>query len=211
MPDPEQIPRQLRAVEKHHRLAALGQLMAAEVDPSPYLADVALSLDHPEVSVRQVAAVVLGRIGAPAVGHLARALDPAQPAMIRMIVAGVLANLGAAAAPPVPPLCRGLTAPQDALRAIASFALARIGPASVPALRLMLQFSDPGTVTGAISALSQIGPGAGESLADLEAMAPRAPLAVQMACAAAEARISGGEPAADYRPAGRPARPYGGN
>ena len=191
MPDPEQIPRQLRAVEKHHRLAALGQLMAAEVDPSPYLADVALSLDHPEVSVRQLTAVVLGRIGAPAVGHLARALDPAQPDMIRIIVAGALANIGAPAAPAVRPLCRCLTASENDLRAIASFALARIGPASVPALRLMLQFSDPGTVTVAISALSQIGPGAGESLADLEAMAPRAPLAVQIACAAAAARISG--------------------
>jgi HEAT repeat protein len=140
-----------------NRLAALGQLMAADVDASPHLAEVAASLDHPEASVRQLAAVVLGRIGAPAVR----------------------------------PLCRCLTASEDGLRAIASFALGRIGPASVPALRLMLQFSDPRTVTSAVSALSQIGPAARESLADLEAMAPRAPLAVQMACAAAVARISG--------------------
>ena len=143
-----------------NRLAALGQLMAADVDPSPHLPDVAASLDHPEASVRQMAAAVLGKIGAPA-------------------------------APAVRPLCRCLTAPEDDLRAIASFALSRIGPAAVPALRLMLQFSDPRTVAAAAGALSQIGPQARESLADLEAMAPRAPLTVQMACAAAVARISG--------------------
>jgi HEAT repeat protein len=91
----------------------------------------------------------------------------------------------------VRPLCRCLTAPEDDLRTVAAFALARIGPASVPALRLMLQFSDPRTVSAAVSALSQIGPEAKESLADLEALAPRAPLPVQMACAAAVARISG--------------------
>jgi HEAT repeat protein len=143
-----------------NRLATLGQLMAADVDASPYLADVAASLGHAEVSVRQMAAAVLGKIGAPA-------------------------------AAAVRPLCRCLTAPEDDLRAVASFALARIGPAAVPALRLMLQFSDPRTVASAVGALSQIGPEARESLADLEALAPRAPLAVQMACAAAVARISG--------------------
>jgi HEAT repeat protein len=143
-----------------NRLATLGQLMAADVDASPHLADVAASLNHPEVPVRQMAAAVLGKIGAPA-------------------------------AAAVRPLCRCLTASEDDLRAIASFALARIGPASVPALRLMLQFSDPRTVTAVVGTLSQIGPGAAESLADLEAIAPGAPLAVQMACAAAVARISG--------------------
>jgi HEAT repeat protein len=143
-----------------NRLATLGHLMAADVDASPYLADVAASLDHPAVPVRQLAAAVLGKIGAPA-------------------------------AVAVRPLCRCLTAPEDDLRAVASFALARIGPAAVPALRLMLQFSDPRTVASAVGALSQIGPAARESLADLEALAPRASLAVQMACAAAVARISG--------------------
>jgi HEAT repeat protein len=191
MPDEAEIRRQLRAAEQHPRLAALGQLMAKDVDASPYLADVAASLDHAEVAVRQVAAVVLGRIGAPAVEHLARALDPAQPGMIRTVVAGVLGKIGAPAAAAVRPLCRCLTAPEDNLRAVASFALARIGPASVPALRLMLQFSDPRTVAAAVGALSQIGPEARESLADLEGIAPRSPLTVQMACAAAVARISG--------------------
>jgi HEAT repeat protein len=143
-----------------NRLATLGQLMAADVDASPYLAEVAASLERPEVPVRQLAAAVLGKIGAPA-------------------------------AAAVRPLCRCLTAPEDDLRAVAAFALARIGPASVPSLRLMLRFSDPRTVAGAVSALSQIGPAARESLADLEAMAPRSPLTVQMACAAAVARISG--------------------
>ena len=134
--------------------------MAKEVDASPYLAEVAASLDHKEVPVRQLAAAVLGKIGATAVAA-------------------------------VRPLCRCLTASEDDLRAVASFALARIGPASVPGLRLMLQFSDPRTVVAAVGALSQIGPEARESLADLETLAPRAPLAVQMACAAAVARISG--------------------
>jgi HEAT repeat protein len=55
----------------------------------------------------------------------------------------------------------------------------------------MLQFSDPRAVAAAAGALSQIGPAAAESLADLEALALRATLAVQMACAAAAARISG--------------------
>jgi HEAT repeat protein len=146
--------------EAQNRLGALGELMAADVDASPYLADVAASLDHAEVSVRQMAAAVLGKIGAPA-------------------------------AEAVRPLCRCLTAPQDELRAVAAFSLGRIGPAAVPALRLMLQFSDPRAVAAAVSALSQIGPEARESLADLEGTAPRAPLAVQMACAAAVARISG--------------------
>jgi HEAT repeat protein len=107
------------------------------------------------------------------------------------MAAAVLGNIGAPAAAAVRPLCRCLTAPEDDLRAIAAFALARIGPASVPALRLMLQFSDPRTVAAAVGALSQIGPEARESLADLEGIAPRSPLTVQMACAAAVARISG--------------------
>jgi HEAT repeat protein len=191
MLDEAQIRGQLRAAEDYHRLAALGELMADEVDPSPYLAEVAANLDHAEVHVRQLAVAVLGRIGVPAVEHLARALDPAQLERIRMTSAGVLANIGAPAAAAVRPLCRCLTAPEDDLRAIASLALARIGPASVPALRLILQFSDPRTVASAVSALSQIGPEARESLADLEAIAPRASHAVQMACAAALARISG--------------------
>jgi HEAT repeat protein len=110
---------------------------------------------------------------------------------VRQLAAAVLGKIGAPAAVAVRPLCRCLTAPEDDLRAVAAFALARIGPAAVPALRLMLQFSDPRTVASAVGALSQIGPAARESLTDLEALAPRAPLAVQMACAAAVARISG--------------------
>jgi HEAT repeat protein len=107
------------------------------------------------------------------------------------MAAAVLGKVGAPAAAAVRPLCRYLTAPEDDLRAVAAFALARIGPASVPSLRLMLKFSDPRTVASAAGALSQIGPEARESMADLEAMAPRAPLTVQMACAAAVVRISG--------------------
>jgi HEAT repeat protein len=190
MPDPEQIPRQLRAAEKHHRLAALGQLMAADADPSPYLAEVAASLDHPEEPVRQLAVAVMGRIGAPAVEHLARALDAAQPEAVRMFAAGALANIGPPAAPAVRSLCRCLTANEDGLRTLASLALARIGAASVPSLRVMLQFSDPRAVVATVTALTQIGPAARDALADLQVLAPRSTLSVQMACAAAAARIS---------------------
>jgi len=134
--------------------------MAADVDASPYLADVAASLDHPA-------------------GRCAnwRRRYWAKSARRRRWPCDLCAAASRR---------RKTTCGPSPL-----FALARIGPAAVPALRLMLQFSDPRTVASAVGALSQIGPAARESLADLEALAPRAPLAVQLACAAAMARIGG--------------------
>jgi HEAT repeat protein len=175
-------------------LADLAQLLLPEADPLVQIEAVAACLGKPQEQVRQVAAVVLGRIGEPAAGHLTAALDPGQPDSVRIAAALGIAAIGAPASAAVRPLCRCLTSPCGELRSVASVALAKIGPAAVPALRIVLQFSDLAVVGAAVSALSYIGPAAAESLADIQNLSVRWPLPLKLAGASAAVRV-GGDPA----------------
>jgi len=172
-------------------LAILAELLKPEVDPAPYLESVTACLGHSAEPVRQLAAVVLGRIGAPAADALIRALSPQQPAAVRTTAALGLASIGAPAASGVRELCRCLTAPEEGLRNAAGVALAKIGAPAVPALCLMLRFSGTDTLAATASALAFIGPPAASAAPELDALAARAPLPLQLACAAALVRTTG--------------------
>ena len=138
--------------------SALAQLLNPDVDPAPHLRDVAASLVNQSEQERQLAVVVLGRIGEPAAEYLIRALDPAQPDIVRTTAATVLAGLAPPVVSAVRSLCRCLTSPEENLRTVASLALGKIGASAVPSLCLLLKFSDPDVVAAAIGALSMIGP-----------------------------------------------------
>ncbi len=89
----------LRAVPEEARIAALAELLKPEVDPAPHLPAVDACLDHLSETVRHLAAVVLGRIGAPAVGPLIRALSLEQPVPVRTAAALGLAGIGSRGGP----------------------------------------------------------------------------------------------------------------
>ncbi len=110
----------LRSPEKDPRLVALAELVKPENDAAPFLADVAVSLEYPADDVRKLAVAVLGRIGAPAVAALTRALAEDQGVEVRTFAAQALATIGPDAAPATRELCRALTSPEDGLRSIAA-------------------------------------------------------------------------------------------
>jgi HEAT repeat protein len=173
------------------RATALADLLQPGADPSPHLERVGACVSDPSESLRLAALPVLGRIGAPAASYLAAALDLRQPDNIRATAAAVIAGIGPPAVIAVRGLCRCLTSPDPTLRDAAAVALAKIGEAAVPSLRLMLQFSAPETVAAAVGALAFIGPPAAATAPELEALAARSPQALRLACAAALARVTG--------------------
>jgi len=177
--------------EEERFLATLAGLLKPEVNPAPYQASVAACLGHAAEPVRQLAAAVLGRIGAPAADALTGALSPQQPVSVRTIAALGLASLGAAAEGGVRELCRCLTDTDEGLRKAAGAALAKIGAPAVPALRLMLRFTNPEPLDAAVSALTFIGPPAAVAAPELETLAGRTPLPLQLACIAALVRVTG--------------------
>jgi HEAT repeat protein len=69
--------------------------------------------------------------------------------------------------------------------------LCKIGAPAAAALELMLRFPDPNTLAAAVSALAMIGPSAAQAAGSLDGLAARAPLPLQLACAAALGRITG--------------------
>jgi HEAT repeat protein len=184
-------PIQEKRGEPDQVLAGLAGLLNPEVDPAPHMDGVAACLDHPAEPVRLLAAVVLGRIGANAAPSLVRGLLPEQPATVRVVAALGLASAGPAAASGIRELCRCLTSPDEGLRNAASVALGKIGAPATASLELMLRFPDPNTLAAAVSALAMIGPPAAQAAGSLDALAARAPLPLQLACASALARVTG--------------------
>jgi HEAT repeat protein len=172
-------------------LAELAELLKPEADHSGSLARVALLLDHAEEPVRLLAALVLLRIGEPAIGPLIAALAPEQPVVVRTVAALGLASIGAPASAAVRELCRCLTSPEESLRGAASVALGKIGPAAATALQVMLRFPNADAVAGAVSALALIGPPGAAAIPDLDALALRSPVPLKLSCAAALVRTSG--------------------
>ena len=184
-------PIQEKREESEQVLAALAGMLNPEVDPAPHLERVAACLDYPEEPVRLLAAVVLGRIGAPAVSALTRGLVPEQPTVVRVIAALGMASAGPEAAGGIRELCRCLTSPDEGLRNAASVALGKIGAPAAASLELMLRFPDPNTLAAAVSALAMIGPPAAQIAGSLDALAARATLPLQLACASALACVTG--------------------
>lgn len=173
------------------RQVALAELLKPSVDAAPALPVIAACLDDPSPVVRELAIVVLGQIGEPAVLALTRALAEDQAVGIRIAAASGLARIGSGAVPAIEALCRCLRDSDNLLRWQASFTLGKIGKEAVPWLRRLVNLPDPLVCEAAINALGWIGPEAIDALPDVEhkAAAPRPML--QLAACSAIARISG--------------------
>ena len=133
---PDVIPftQRVRDPRPEARLAAVAEaLLPGGAVPTP--ADVAPLLDDPDFKVRELAAVLLGQIGAPAVAALSRALEEKQRPPVRHFAASGLARIGPAAAPAIEALGKCLAAPDETLRVIAALALSRIGAPALAILR----------------------------------------------------------------------------
>lgn len=188
---PQEIQAGLRAKDEGARVAALAELAPPERDPAPYHADIAACLEHPSEPVRQVAVLLLGRIGAPAAGALTRALEPGQPPGVRLAAAQVLAAIGPHASPAIRELCRALTAADEGLRYQASLALGRIGAPAVPWLERMLQFSDPLALAAAVDGLGHVGPPASHAAPEIQRLGASPNVKLRQSCAAALVKITG--------------------
>ena len=173
------------------RAAALAELLQSGTDASPHMNALASCLNDPLEDLRIPALVLLGRIGAPAADYFQAALDPQQPASIRAVAAAVIAGIGPPAAACVRGLCRCLTSDDENLRNAASIALAKIGEPAVSSLRIMLQFSIPETVAVSVESLAMIGRPAAAAVPELDALAARSPIQLQLACAAAISSLTG--------------------
>ncbi len=173
------------------RASILAELLQSGADISPYVKEVAACVSDPAEALRIPALLLLGRIGAPAADYFPAALDPQQPDSVRAAAAAIIAGIGPPAAASVRSLCRCLTSADENLRNAAAVALAKIGEQAVPSLRLMFQFSNLETVAAAVGALAMIGRPAAAAVAELEALAPRSPFQLQLACAAAISCITG--------------------
>jgi HEAT repeat protein len=124
----------VRDPRREARLAVIAEALLPGVAVPPP-ADVAPLLDDSDPTVRELAAVLLGQIGAPAIAALSRALEEKQPLSVRIFAASGLARAGSAAAPAIEGLGKCLGASDETLRASAGFALSRIGAAALAVLR----------------------------------------------------------------------------
>jgi len=164
----------LKAADDNVRLAALAEILAAKAGANA-VESVAGCVDSGSERVRRAAVVILGDIGAPAVGALARALDPRQAPLIRSLAAVGLASMGSDAATAINPLIQCLSAEESELPAHAALALGKIGAPAVPALRKALADPDFGVRGAAADALAHVGRSAIDALEDLRRAASASP------------------------------------
>lgn len=190
-PDPPAVVQKLGSSAEHVRLAALAELLRPEIDPAPVVEAVSGCLDDGSPAVRELATVVLGQAGAPAVRALTHALDPHQTMPVRIAAASGLARIGAPASMAVEPLCRCVEEDDDLLRWHAAFALGKIGAAAVPALRGLLRSERPATVGAALDGLGFIGSDANSAAEDIKGLLPLASPSLRLACHAALVAVTG--------------------
>jgi HEAT repeat protein len=172
------------------RLAALGEALKPGV-PLPAPEAVASLLEDPEETVRQLAVVLLGRIGPPAVPALTRALGEKQPVLVRAFAASGLAQAGPAAAPAAEALGKCLESAEEKLRITAGLALSRIGAAALPVLRRALSAREPATAALAARALGWMGKDASPAAEDLKRLSASAAPEPRVAALAALVAVTG--------------------
>jgi len=168
--DPARLAARLQDPASYVRISALAELVKPRADALPILEAVTAGLDDPDPSVRHLAAIALGQVGAPAVPALARALEERQSLPVRIAAASGLARAGAAAATAVAALADCLRSADEVLRFHAAMALGKIGPAAVPALRGLLASGNPEVRGAALDALGFAGAGASGALEDVRAL-----------------------------------------
>lgn len=118
------------------------------------------ALADPDVDIRKMAVLRLGRLGpaaSSAVGDLAKSLTD-EDEDVRLYAAQSLGRLGAHAAPAVVPLTKAFGDPSDKVRRAAAQALVSIGEPSVDPLVAQLSAGDPQTRLLALAALGGLGP-----------------------------------------------------
>lgn len=190
MSSPPTVPfaQRLRDPKPETRLAALAEVLKPG-GPTATAQDVAPLLDDPEINVRQVAATVLGQIGAPAVAALARALDEKQPAIVRLFAASGLLRMGPPAAPAAEALGKCLSDADEGLKINAALALSRIGSPALPVLRRAL--TGEKSAAAAARGLGWMDRAAVPAVDDLKRTASSGPAGARVSATAALIRVTG--------------------
>ena len=172
------------------RLAALGEALKPGA-ALPAAEAVAPLVEDPEETVRQLAVVLLGRMGAAGVPALSRALGERQPAVVRAFAASILAQAGPAAASAAEPLGKCLESSEEKLGITAGLALSRIGSGALPVLRRALAAREAATAVLAARALGWMGKDGSPALEDLKRVAAAPGPEPRMAALAAIVAVTG--------------------
>ncbi len=156
-------------------IAGVCAVAACAEEAGPAVDKLILQLGAPEIPVRREAAFQLNRLGTaakPALAALIKALDD-DDKQVWSLAISVIAVLGPEAREAIPVLLKSLETRQPAGRRArdarqtlmrASYALARIGPASIPPLIEALRQEDAGLRAGAARALGLLGAEAREAI-----------------------------------------------
>ena len=185
---PTSFAQRLRDPKAETRLAALGDVLKPG-GPTPTAPEVAPLLNDADANVRQLAVVVLGQIGAPAVSALASALDEKQPQVVRIFAASGLLRVGPPAAPAAEALGKCLSDADEGLRLNAALALSRIGPPALPVLRRAL--AGEKSANAAARGLGWMQKEAAPAVDDLKRTAASGPANAKISATAALVRITG--------------------
>jgi HEAT repeat protein len=195
MPPSPPLRERLRDADAGVRLGAAGEAFLAEAPPSACRPELAQLLADEIVDTRRLAALALGRVGREAFPDLARALDSAQPAVVRIAGCQAAGAHGEEAASLAAALCSCLEAPEETLRVAASVAVGRVGaPAAGPLARVLEGSSGAGTLIAGADAAGAIGKEASPTAEALRRASGHRDPRVSLACADALARV-GGRPA----------------
>jgi HEAT repeat protein len=172
------------------RMAALADVLRSSSADTSLLEPVSERIDDSDSEVCQMAAIVLPVFGSASVPALIRGLATHQDVTVRIASASALARIGRDASAAIEALSRGLEAGEAEVRWHSSFALARIGEASVPALCQALASPRPEIQVAAADALALIGPPAKSALPSLKPLQSSSSDDVRLAAISAHARIS---------------------
>lgn len=192
MPPSPPLRDRLRDADAGVRLGAAGEAFLAEAPPSACRPELAQLLADENADTRRLAALALGRIGREAFADLARALEPAQPAVVRIAGCHAAGAHGAEAASLAAALCSCLKAPEESLRIAASVAVGRVGaPAANPLARVLEESSEAGTLIAGADAAGAIGKDASPTADALRRASGHRDPRVALACGDALARVGG--------------------
>ena len=180
----------IRDERPERRLAAVAEALKPGAE-RPRTEDVAPLVDDADESVRQLAVVLLGQMGAAAVPALVRALGQKQPTLIRAFAASGLAQAGSGASPAAEALGTCLASPEESLRIPAALALSRIGASALPVLRRALAAREGPTAVLAARSLGWMGRDASPAAEDLKRLSASSSGETRIAALAALAAVTG--------------------
>lgn len=183
----------LRDADGAVRLGAAAEAYQRKEPPAELREELAALLTDALEDARKVAALALGRIGAPAFGDLARALDPAQPASVRAFACQAAATHGREAAPLAGAIARCLESPEETPRDVAAVLLPKLGPDAVPHVLRVLdsRSSSAATLVAAANAAGALGAEAAAAAEALRRSTGHPEPRVALACADALGRVTG--------------------